>query len=89
MPSLVYYLREEISINHTNDQSHDEFASDVEKLYRILRKYHSRVPQLEFALKESGVVVRPGLTERVLNQCGDAGNMAYRFYSQASEQSVY
>ncbi|TKY46699.1 putative pentatricopeptide repeat-containing protein [Spatholobus suberectus] len=74
-------------INHMNNQSHDEFASDVEKVYRILRKYHSRVPKLELALRESGVVVRPGLTERVLNRCGDAGNLAYRFYSWASKQS--
>ncbi|XP_019434720.1 PREDICTED: pentatricopeptide repeat-containing protein At3g49730-like [Lupinus angustifolius] len=72
-----------------NDQSYDEFASDVEKLYRILRKFHSRVPKLELALKESGVVMRSGLTERVLNRCGDAGNLAYRFYSWASKQSGY
>ncbi|XP_068500771.1 putative pentatricopeptide repeat-containing protein At5g65820 [Phaseolus vulgaris] len=78
---------QEISIDHANDRSHDEFASDVEKVYRILRKYHSRVPKLELALRESGVVVRPGLTERVLNRCGDAGNLAYRFYSWASKQS--
>ncbi|KAE9600766.1 hypothetical protein Lal_00011344 [Lupinus albus] len=72
-----------------NDQTYDEFASDVEKLYRILRKFHSRVPKLELALKESGVVMRSGLTERVLNRCGDAGNLAYRFYSWASKQSGY
>ncbi|XP_020233099.1 putative pentatricopeptide repeat-containing protein At5g65820 isoform X1 [Cajanus cajan] len=78
---------EEISINQPNDQCHDEFASDVEKVYRILRKYHSRVPKLELALRESGVFVRPGLTERVLNRCGDAGNLAYRFYAWASKQS--
>lgn len=78
---------QDVSINHNNDQSHDEFAFDVEKIYRILRKYHSRVPKLELALKESRVVVRPGLIERVLNRCGDAGNLAYRFYSWASKQS--
>ncbi|KAK7267581.1 hypothetical protein RIF29_20259 [Crotalaria pallida] len=76
-------------INHINDQSYDEFASDVEKVYRILRKFHSRVPKLELALKESGVVVRSGLTERVLDRCGDAGNLAYRFYAWASKQSSY
>ena len=75
--------------NHINDQSYDEFASDLEKVYRILRRYHSRVPKLELALKESGVVVRSGLTERVLNRCGDAGNLAYRFYAWASKQSSY
>lgn len=80
---------QENSVNHANDQSRDEFASDVEKVYRILRKYHSRVPKLELALRESGVVVRPGLTERVLNRCGDAGNLAYRFYSWASKQSGF
>lgn len=76
-------------VNHTNDQSYDEFAADVEKVYRILRNYHSRVPKLELALKESGVVVRSGLTERVLNRCGDAGNLAYRFYAWAFKQSSY
>ncbi|CAK8565878.1 unnamed protein product [Lathyrus sativus] len=75
--------------NNFTDQNNDEFASDVEKVYRILRKYHSRVPKLELALKESGVVVRSGLTERVLNRCGDAGNLAYRFFSWASKQQSY
>lgn len=70
-------------------KSHDEFAADVEKVYRILRKFHSRVPKLELALKESGVVVRSGLTERVLNRCGDAGNLGYRFFVWASKQPGY
>lgn len=77
------------SEGNTSDQNHDEFASDVEKIYRILRKFHSRVPKLELALQESGVVVRSGLTERVLNRCGDAGNLAYRFFVWASKQSGY
>ncbi|XLR37888.1 hypothetical protein HN51_024655 [Arachis hypogaea] len=72
-----------------NDQRYDEFASDVEKVYRILRKYHYRIPKLELALKESGIIVRPGLTERILNRCGNAGNLAYRFYAWASKQSNY
>lgn len=75
--------------DNTSDQNYDEFASDVEKIYRILRRFHSRVPKLELALQESGVVVRPGLTERVLNRCGDAGNLAYRFFVWASKQSGY
>ncbi|KAK4260219.1 hypothetical protein QN277_003363 [Acacia crassicarpa] len=77
------------SENNTSDSNPDEFASDVEKIYRILRKFHSRVPKLELALQESGVVVRSGLTERVLNRCGDAGNLAYRFFVWASKQSGY
>ncbi|KAK4487866.1 hypothetical protein RD792_003603 [Penstemon davidsonii] len=64
-------------------QSHDEFSIDVEKVYRILRKFHSRVPKLELAFLESGVVVRPGLTERVLNRCGDAGNLKQPSYSHS------
>ncbi|XP_071698245.1 putative pentatricopeptide repeat-containing protein At5g65820 [Rutidosis leptorrhynchoides] len=71
------------------DQPHDEFSADVEKIYRILRKFHSRVPKLELALKESGVTVRSGLTERVLNRCGDAGNLGYRFFAWASRQRGY
>ncbi|KAA8531531.1 hypothetical protein F0562_006240 [Nyssa sinensis] len=75
--------------NCTSDHNGDEFADDVEKLYRILRKFHSRVPKLELALQESGVVVRSGLTERVLNRCGDAGNLGYRFFVWASKQPGY
>ncbi|KAL3529121.1 hypothetical protein ACH5RR_008443 [Cinchona calisaya] len=72
-----------------DSKRHDEFSADVEKVYRILRKFHSRVPKLELALKESGVVVRAGLTERVLNRCGDAGNLGYRFFEWASKQPGY
>lgn len=67
----------------------DEFSADVEKVYRILRKFHSRVPKLELALHESGVSVRAGLVERVLNRCGDAGNLGYRFFVWASKQPGY
>ena len=70
-------------------QNYDEFSADVEKVYRILRKFHSRVPKLELALQESGVVVRSGLTERILNRCGDAGNLGYRFFVWASKQPGY
>ncbi|GKB18453.1 putative pentatricopeptide repeat-containing protein, partial [Tanacetum coccineum] len=73
----------------SHDQPYDEFSSDVEKIYRILRKFHSRVPKLELALQESGVTVRSGLTERVLNRCGDAGNLGYRFFAWASKQPGY
>ncbi|KAK9678442.1 hypothetical protein RND81_11G211600 [Saponaria officinalis] len=72
-----------------HDHKFDEFESDVEKLYKILRRFHSRVPKLELALQESGVIMRSGLTERVLNRCGDAGNLAYRFYVWASRQPGY
>jgi pentatricopeptide repeat protein len=75
--------------DQTHKQSHDEFAADVEKVYRILKKFHSRVPKLELALVESGVVMRSGLAERVLNRCGDAGNLGYRFFVWASKQPGY
>lgn len=74
---------------HEQDNKVDEFASDVEKVYRLLRKFHSRVPKLELALQESGVVLRNGLTERVLNRCGDAGILAYKFFVWASKQPCY
>jgi len=73
----------------THKQSHDEFAADVEKVYRILKKFHSRVTKLELALLESGVVMRSGLAERVLNRCGDSGNLGYRFFVWASKQPGY
>lgn len=73
----------------THDQSDDEFASDVENIYRILKKFNSRVSKLELALQESGFVLRSGLTERVLNRCGDAGNLGYRFFVWASKQPDY
>ncbi|KAJ0780140.1 putative tetratricopeptide-like helical domain superfamily [Helianthus annuus] len=72
-----------------HDQPYDEFSGDVEKVYRILRKFHTRVPKLELALQQSGVEVRSGLTERVLNRCGDAGNLGYRFFAWASKQPGY
>ncbi|KAH7520341.1 hypothetical protein FEM48_Zijuj08G0133700 [Ziziphus jujuba var. spinosa] len=72
-----------------DDQSCDEFSSDVEKIYGILKRFHSRVPKLELALQESGVVLRSGLTERVLNRCGDAGSLGYRFFVWASKQPGY
>ncbi|GAB2282734.1 hypothetical protein Dimus_017273 [Dionaea muscipula] len=76
-------------IDSARDHKVDEFGADVEKIYRILRRLHSRVPKLELALQESGVVVRSGLTERVLNRCGDAGNLAYRFFIWAAKQPGY
>ncbi|XP_042492662.1 putative pentatricopeptide repeat-containing protein At5g65820 [Macadamia integrifolia] len=73
----------------TDPSNSDEYTADVEKIYRILRKFHSRVPKLELALQESGVIVRSGLVERVLNRCGDAGNLGYRFFAWASKQPGY
>ncbi|KAF6136768.1 hypothetical protein GIB67_020090 [Kingdonia uniflora] len=78
--------------NFSNTQSQhcsDEYSADVEKVYRILRKFHSRVPKLDLALKESDIVVSSVLVERVLSRCGDAGNMGYRFYDWASKQPGY
>ena len=83
-------VRLQNEVSYEEDKSYDnEFASDVEKIYRILRKFHSRVPKLELALQESGVIVRSGLTERVLNRCGDAGSLGYRFFVWASKQPGY
>lgn len=84
---LIYLKKEPESSGQTQDR--DDFSADVEKVYRILRKFHSRVPKLELALQESGVLVRAGLTERVLNRCGDAGNLGYRFFVWASKQPGY
>ncbi|KAJ9564177.1 hypothetical protein OSB04_000143 [Centaurea solstitialis] len=83
-------IRLESNSNPTSvNQPHDEFSSDVEKIYRILRKFHSRIPKLELALQQSGVAIRSGLTERVLDRCGDAGNLGYRFFVWASKQPDY
>ncbi|KAJ8493067.1 hypothetical protein OPV22_014788 [Ensete ventricosum] len=62
----------------------DEFSADVERIYRILRKFHSRPPKLDLALRDSGVSLRPGLLERVIGRCGDAGALAFRFFSWSS-----
>ncbi|KAL9245859.1 hypothetical protein vseg_019461 [Gypsophila vaccaria] len=72
-----------------HDRKFDEFEGDVEKIYKILRRFHSRVPKLELALQESGVVMRSGLTERVLSRCGDAGELSYRYFVWASRQPGY
>ncbi|XP_078430489.1 pentatricopeptide repeat-containing protein At3g49730-like [Wolffia australiana] len=67
-------------------QPPDEFAADVERIYRILRKFHTRPAKLELALAESGARLRPGLLDRVLRRCGDAGALAFRFYTWAARQ---
>ncbi|XVE86957.1 hypothetical protein DITRI_Ditri18aG0077200 [Diplodiscus trichospermus] len=86
---LVTLETEQLNIKPDNDQFPDDFASDVEKIYKILRKFHTRVPKLNLALQQSGIVFRHGLTERVLNRCGDAGNLGYKFFTWASKQPGY
>ncbi|KAL6512899.1 hypothetical protein OROHE_019689 [Orobanche hederae] len=86
---LIHLKNEPGSSAEIQIQDHDEFSADVQRIYRILRKFHSRVPKLELALQESGVSMRSGLTERVLNRCGDAGNLGYRFFVWASKQPSY
>ncbi|EPS62602.1 hypothetical protein M569_12187, partial [Genlisea aurea] len=80
--------QQDCSVGRRNNIS-DDFSADVEKVYKILRKFNSKVPKLELALQHSGVSVRSGLTERVLNRCGDAGNLGYRFFVWASKQPGY
>ncbi|KAF3495493.1 hypothetical protein DY000_02055676 [Brassica cretica] len=75
--------------NQYEGKQEDELAGDVEKTYRILRNYHSRVPKLELALNESSIDLQPGLIVQVLNRCGDAGNLGYRFFLWASKQPDY
>ncbi|KAL7090133.1 hypothetical protein ACP275_12G021500 [Erythranthe tilingii] len=90
LDNLIHLKNEQESPTEREIQEPDDyFFADVEKVYRILRKFHSRVPKLELALQGSGVVVRSGLTERVLNRCGDAGNLGYRFFVWASKQPGY
>ncbi|OMO56412.1 hypothetical protein CCACVL1_26569 [Corchorus capsularis] len=86
---LVTFETKQPSIEPETNQHSDDFASDVEKIYKILRKFHTRVPQLNLALQQSGVVLRPGLTERVLNRCGDAGHLGYKYFTWASKQPGY
>lgn len=88
-PQMVNLFLHSESALLNSAKNHDEFSADVEKVYRILRKFHSRVPKLELALQESGILVRSGLTERVLSRCGDAGNLGYRFFVWASKQPGY
>ncbi|PKA54783.1 Pentatricopeptide repeat-containing protein [Apostasia shenzhenica] len=64
----------------------DDFSSDVEKIYRILRNFHARPRQLDLALRDSGVAVRPGLLDRVLSRCGPAAGLAFSFFSWLSRR---
>ncbi|KAF5202914.1 Pentatricopeptide repeat-containing protein [Thalictrum thalictroides] len=82
-------LDDKPATHHPDQVNPDEYSGDVEKIYRILRKFHSRAPKLELALQESGVVVSSDLVERVLSRCGDAGNLGYRFFAWASKQPGY
>ncbi|CAH8353374.1 unnamed protein product [Eruca vesicaria subsp. sativa] len=76
-------------VSPKNNQYEDELPGDVEKIYKILRNYHSRVPKLELALNESNIDLQPKLIVQVLNRCGDAGNLGYRFFLWASKQPNY
>ncbi|KAK9097106.1 hypothetical protein Sjap_022603 [Stephania japonica] len=78
-----------LQTHHNPDDDPSAADADVEKLYRILRRFHSRVPKLELALQESQVPITCALVEKVLSRCGDAGNLGYRFYSWASTQPGY
>lgn len=75
--------------NFQKPHNSDSYTADAEKVYNILRKFHTRVPKLELALNESNVVVCSTLVEKVLRRCGDAGNLGYRFFSWASKQPGY
>ncbi|KAG0486649.1 hypothetical protein HPP92_008744 [Vanilla planifolia] len=70
----------------TSAGSSDEFSKDVEKLYRILRKFHSHPQKLDLALRESGVSLRPGLLERILARCGPAADLGLTFFSWLSRR---
>lgn len=86
---FFYGINNSPNHNSSRRQNHTEYAADVEKIYRILRKFHSRAPKLELALQESGVPISSALVERVLNRCGDAGNLGFRFFCWASKQPGY
>ncbi|KAL0381496.1 UNVERIFIED_CONTAM: putative pentatricopeptide repeat-containing protein [Sesamum angustifolium] len=75
---LIHLENDTESSTECQIQIHDDFAADVEKVYRILRKFHSRVPKLELALQESGVLMRRGLEQKGCLTLGDAGNLGYR-----------
>ncbi|KAK4803991.1 hypothetical protein SAY86_003808 [Trapa natans] len=80
---------EKNTTNFSADEKHDEFSADVEKIYRLLKQFYSREMKLEMALQESGIIMRPGLAERVLKRCGDAGNLGYKFFVWALKQPGY
>nr|CAN71515.1 hypothetical protein VITISV_021787 [Vitis vinifera] len=87
--SRILVIKTAQSVKEEEDLDLYAWKAIEKTVYRILRKFHSRVPKLELALQESGVAVRSGLTERVLNRCGDAGNLGYRFFVWASKQPGY
>eukprot|EP01018_Ginkgo_biloba_P014209 Gb_19758 [translate_table: standard] len=69
--------------------SSDESLTDVEKVYKIIMKFHSRIDKLEMALERCGVNITPVLVEQVLNMCGDAGKPAFRFFVWAGKKPEY
>lgn len=74
---------------HKPNSETDEFTAGVERIYRILRKHHSRPQKLSLALHESGIILRRGIVERVIRRCGDAGVLGFRFFSWASQQPEF
>lgn len=69
--------------------SFDESLTDIEKVYKVIMKFHNNIDMLEMALDKCGVSVTPELVVQVLNKCGDAGNPAFRFFVWAGKQPGY
>lgn len=93
MPPNIFYLRPlyshrspRVADDSNSAVTADEFSPDVEKLYRILRKFHIRPTKLDLALRDSGVSLRPGLLERVISRCGPATDLAISFFSWLSRR---
>ncbi|KAF3794484.1 putative pentatricopeptide repeat-containing protein [Nymphaea thermarum] len=70
-------------------QNQESNLPEVERVYRVLCKFHTHIPKLELALHDSGVFLKQSLVEKVLKRCGDAGNLAFRFFIWASKQPGY
>ncbi|CAN6443637.1 unnamed protein product [Victoria cruziana] len=73
----------------TQKQNQESNLPEVERVYRILCKFHSHIPKLELSLHDSGVFLKQSLVEKVLKRCGEAGNLAFRFFIWASKQPGY
>lgn len=69
--------------------SSDNSLTDLEKVYKVIMKFHDDIDMLEMALGKCGVSVTPELVVQVLNKCRAVGNPAFRFFVWAGKQPGY
>jgi len=69
--------------------SSKENLTDLEKVYKVIMKFHNDIDMLEMALDKCEASVTAELVVQVLNKCGAVGNPAFIFFVWAGKQPGY